>query len=194
MLVEPAISPEELSGVLDSRSGPGIIVAYPNRTYINEKASQLIKTLQGSHLIQERRRILPAVITDLCKEVCRVLKDDSSAKDLEQQEFRRVVGSPDTPLLLRALRLPVKGAKDAGAVLIILEPIRQKASVSRLSDRFGFTKRERTVVEDLIQGRTNKEIASDLGISLPSVKAHLKQIMRKTNTTTRTGVLAQILQ
>jgi DNA-binding CsgD family transcriptional regulator len=66
--------------------------------------------------------------------------------------------------------------------------------VSRLSDRYGFTKRERTVVEDLIQGRTNKEIASDLGISLPSVKAHLKQIMRKTNTSTRTGVLAQILQ
>jgi DNA-binding CsgD family transcriptional regulator len=194
MLVEPAISPEELSGVLDSRGGPGIIVAYPNRTYINEKANELIKTLPGSSRIQDRRRMLPAVITDLCTEVCRVLKDDSSAKDLEQQEIRRVVGSPDTPLLLRALRLPVKGARDAGVVLIILEPIRQKTSVSRLSDRYGFTKRERTVVEDLIQGRTNKEIASDLGISLPSVKAHLKQIMRKTNTSTRTGVLAQILQ
>jgi len=194
MLVEPAISPEELSGVLDSRSGPGIIVAYPNRTYINEKARDLIKTLQGPNTTEDRRRLLPAVITDLCKEVCRVLKDHSSAKDLEQQEVRRVVGSPDTPLLLRALRLPIKGAKDVGAVLIILEPIRQKTSVSRLSDRYGFTKRERTVVEDLMQGRTNKEIASDLGISLPSVKAHLKQIMRKTNTSTRTGVLAQILQ
>src|SRR5688572_23593897 len=98
MLVEPAISPEELSGVLDSRSGPGIIVAYPNRTYINEKASDLIKTLQGPNMAEHRRRMLPTVIKDLCKEVCRVLKDDSSAKDLEQQEFRRVVGSPDTPV------------------------------------------------------------------------------------------------
>jgi hypothetical protein len=156
MLVEPAISPEELSGVLDSRSGPGIIVAYPNRTYINEKASELLKTIPGPTMTRDRRLMLPAVITDLCKEVCRALKDDSSAKDLEQQEFRRVVGSPDTTLLLRALRLPVKGAKDAGAVVIIVEPIRQKTSVSRLSDRYGFTKRERTVVEDLIQGRKNK--------------------------------------
>ena len=194
MLAEPAVSPEELSGVLDSRSGPGIIVAYPNRTYINEKARDLIKTLHGPTMTADRRQMLPTVITDLCKEICRVLKDHSSAKDLEQQELRRVVGSPDAPLLLRALRLPIKGAKDAGAVLIILERVRQKTSVSRLSDRYGFTKRERTVVEDLMQGRTNKEIASDLGISLPSVKAHLKQIMRKTNTTTRTGVLAQILQ
>ena len=191
MLTEPAVSPEELSGVLDSRSGPGIIVTYPNRTYINEKARDLLKALHGT---ENRRRMLPTVITDLCKEICRVMKDHSSAKDLEQQELRRVVGSPDAPLLLRALRLPIKGAKDAGAVLIILERIRQKTSVSRLSDRYGFTKRERTVVEDLMQGRTNKEIASDLGISLPSVKAHLKQIMRKTNTSTRTGVLAQILQ
>ena len=194
MLVEPAISAEDLSGVLDSRSGPGIIVTYPTRTFINEKGRDLIKALQDPNMTPDRRRMLPAVITDLCKEISRVLKNDSSAKDLEQQEFRRVVGSPDAPLLLRALRLPIKGGKDAGAVLIILEPIRQKTSVTRLSDRYGFTKRERNVVEDLIQGRTNKEIASDLGISLPSVKAHLKQIMRKTNTTTRTGVLAQILQ
>ena len=194
MLAEPAVSPEELSGVLDSRSGPGIIVAYPNRTYINEKARDLLKTLHAPTMTENRHRMLPTVITDLCKEICRVMKDHSSAKDLEQQELRRVVGSPDAPLLLRALRLPIKGAKDAGAVLIILERVRQKTSVSRLSDRYGFTKRERTVVEDLMQGRTNKEIASDLGISLPSVKAHLKQIMRKTNTSTRTGVLAQILQ
>jgi DNA-binding CsgD family transcriptional regulator len=194
MLVEPAISAEELDDVLDSRSGPGIIVTYPNRTFLNEKGRDLIKALQGPNMSQDRRRMLPTVITDLCKELCRALKDDHSAKDLEQQEFRRVVGPSDAPLLLRAIRLPAKGGKDGGAVLIILEPIRQKTSVSRLSDRYGFTKRERTVVEDLILGRTNKEIASDLGISLPSVKAHLKQIMRKTNTTTRTGVLAQILQ
>ena len=138
MLVEPAISAEDLSGVLDSRSGPGIIVTYPTRTFINEKGRDLIKALQGPNMTQDRRRMLPAFITDLCKEISRVLKNDSSAKDLEQQEFRRVVGSPDAPLLLRALRLPIKGGKDAGAVLIILEPIRQKTSVTRLSDRMQY--------------------------------------------------------
>ena len=131
MLVEPAISAEELGDVLDSRSGPGIIVTYPNRTFLNEKGRDLIKALQGPNMSQDRRRMLPTVITDLCKELCRALKDDHSAKDLEQQEFRRVVGPSDAPLLLRAIRLPAKGGKDVGAVLIILEPIRQKTSVSR---------------------------------------------------------------
>jgi len=106
----------------------------------------------------------------------------------------RVIDVEGQPILLRAVPLCLKQTSNDRGVLIVLEPLRQKPSVRAARDMYGFMKREQTVVEDLLLGRTNKEIANNLGISLPSVKAHLKQIMRKTNTTTRTGVLAQILQ
>ncbi|MCE7976493.1 MAG: DNA-binding response regulator, partial [Nitrospira sp. NTP1] len=44
------------------------------------------------------------------------------------------------------------------------------------------------------KGWTNKEIANALNITEQTVKEHIKHIMRKTNSTTRTGVLVQIFK
>jgi DNA-binding NarL/FixJ family response regulator len=137
---------------------------------------------------------LPPAITELCSEVRRLVRARASVKDWEQLELTRLIDVDGHPILLRAVPLCLKQTNNDRGVLIVLEPLRQKPSVRAVRDRYGFTKREQTVVEDLLLGRTNKEIANNLGISLPSVKAHLKQIMKKTNTTTRTGVLAQLLQ
>jgi DNA-binding NarL/FixJ family response regulator len=49
------------------------------------------------------------------------------------------------------------------------------------------------VVQNLAKGWTNKEIAMELGISEPTVKAHIKNIMDKTKCTTRTAIVAQVL-
>jgi DNA-binding CsgD family transcriptional regulator len=39
---------------------------------------------------------------------------------------------------------------------------------------------------------TNKEIASSLGITEPTVKSHIRGLMDKTRSTTRTGILSQV--
>jgi predicted transcriptional regulator len=44
-----------------------------------------------------------------------------------------------------------------------------------------------------VKGETNKEIGIGLGIAEQTVKEHIKKIMHKTKTTTRTGVLMRIL-
>ena len=51
------------------------------------------------------------------------------------------------------------------SVLIILEPItqRQGFSLERAKERFHFTGRETEVIEHLMKGLTNKEIAAQLG-------------------------------
>jgi transposase len=46
------------------------------------------------------------------------------------------------------------------------------------------------VIIYLMLGFTNKQIAMRLNLSEYTIKEHLKRIMRKTNTTTRTGLLA----
>ena len=62
------------------------------------------------------------------------------------------------------------------------------------TERFQFTDREQGVVQCLAKGWTNKEISRELGIALPTVKEHIRHIMEKTKSTTRTGVLAQIFR
>lgn len=55
------------------------------------------------------------------------------------------------------------------------------------SQREQLTERERDVLESLIKGRSNKEIASSLCISEDTVKSHLKTLFAKLRVHDRTG-------
>jgi DNA-binding NarL/FixJ family response regulator len=52
-------------------------------------------------------------------------------------------------------------------------------------DREAFTVREIEVLEMLVEGRSNKDIAEPLGIEVRTVKAHLGKLMRKTGVQSR---------
>lgn len=62
-------------------------------------------------------------------------------------------------------------------------------SVSRRGDRdgrpFGLTARECDIVAAIAEGKSNRDIATDLGISLQTVKHHLTSIFDKTGTSSR---------
>jgi len=70
---------------------------------------------------------------------------------------------------------------------------REPVSISQAIGRFQLSIRGRAVVKWLVQGLTNKEIAEQLGITEQTVKEHIQRLMRKTETTTRTGLLARLL-
>ena len=55
------------------------------------------------------------------------------------------------------------------------------------------TPREAAVMRYLLEGLTNKEIASKLSISEHTLKDHLKRVMKKTQVTTRTAVVSRLL-
>jgi DNA-binding NarL/FixJ family response regulator len=59
-------------------------------------------------------------------------------------------------------------------------------------EQFQLSHRETMVIQDLLKGWTNKEIAEELHITEQTVKEHVKHIMEKTNTTTRTGILSTL--
>jgi DNA-binding NarL/FixJ family response regulator len=56
---------------------------------------------------------------------------------------------------------------------------RSTRNSKRLIGRADFTKREREVLEMLVDGRSNKEIAQPLGIEERTVKSHVAKLMRK---------------
>jgi DNA-binding NarL/FixJ family response regulator len=56
------------------------------------------------------------------------------------------------------------------------------------------TKREQTVLRGLFEGLTNKEIASQIGVSEGAVKATLQQLFQKTNVRTRSQLVRIALE
>ncbi|MHC6203013.1 response regulator transcription factor [Breznakiellaceae bacterium SP9] len=57
---------------------------------------------------------------------------------------------------------------------------------------FNLTDREKQAAEQLIQGKSNKEIAESLFVSAKTVEAHLRSIYRKTGAPNRFALFAQI--
>ena len=55
---------------------------------------------------------------------------------------------------------------------------------------FKLTPREQQVLERIVAGRLNKQIADDLGISIKTVEAHRASIMDKTNS----GTVADLMR
>ncbi len=58
----------------------------------------------------------------------------------------------------------------------------------------GLTAREQELLDSLTQGRTNAQIAGDLGISLNTVKFHLKNLYGKLNVRNRAQAVARYLR
>lgn len=69
------------------------------------------------------------------------------------------------------------------ATALLLQPISTQAP-ARMSD-FGLTQREREILRLVVNGKNNGEIASQLVISLSTVKFHVSSIFAKLNVTNR---------
>lgn len=192
----PASSHDLMESIVEKRAGPGILILGCNQQllYKDRRAWELCAELnkdggkvQGS---------IPLPIVELCTEITKLLQVWTEAKDWEQIRIKRVLGNPDSPILLSGLGLPDRQGVHQARILITMEEIgrRQGAILSQVKDLFRLTDREVTVVENLLKGWTNKEIAAELGVTEQTVKEHIKHIMAKTQTTTRTGILVQVLR
>ena len=65
----------------------------------------------------------------------------------------------------------------------------ESALMSMAPNRFGLSRRERQLVPMIAQGKTNKEIASELCLSEQTVKNHLRRMMRKAGAPNRFAVV-----
>ncbi len=63
-----------------------------------------------------------------------------------------------------------------------------------IQERYQLTNRELDVLELVISGASNKIIASELSLGLPTVKTHLWHIFQKTESTSRTELLSKIFK
>ncbi len=192
----------QVDAITEQRAGPGIIVLSSSLQllHMNRQASELCKKINkvehSGDSTKQAHGVLPTALTELSSEIIKALTVRTEAKDWEQFEVKRLAGASEQPILLRGFGLPDRSGLNNSRLVITMEEVgrRQQFSTDQAKERFQLTNREQAVVEHLAKGWTNKEIANALNITEQTVKEHIKHIMRKTNSTTRTGILAQIFR
>jgi DNA-binding CsgD family transcriptional regulator len=92
--------------------------------------------------------------------------------------------------------IPLEGnPAEEGSVMLLIETV-QEEPIPRVTANEAvpeFTARERAVAGLISRGMTNKEISTELGIGIHTVKDHIKNIMDKLGTHTRSGIVSRLL-
>jgi DNA-binding CsgD family transcriptional regulator len=182
--------------IAEKRAGPGILILTTSGhlLYKDRRVWELCGALDENS--DTTLKMLPLPIQEVCTEINKLLLVRTDAKDWEQFRVKRVFETSGRRLLLSGLGLPDRHGLQQSRILITVEEIgrRPRPAAEYLKDVFRLTDREIMVVHDLLKGWTNKEIATDLGVTEQTIKEHIKHIMAKTKTTTRTGILVQVIR
>lgn len=94
-------------------------------------------------------------------------------------------------------RIHAKGRRPDFSLMRVantLQSILQSLDETNVSEKNPFTKREQEIVSHVSRGFTNREIASALSLSEKTIEFHLKSIMTKTESSTRTEAVTNALK
>ena len=163
--------------------------------FMNYEAQNYIRHLQPSTPKENGTCLIPEDIHAVVRELISRLMHCDHPKDCETVQVERISFGLEQRLLLRGLCVPDEPLVRNSRLLIIMEKLNQKLECpdANIQQRYHLTEREQMVIIYLMLGFTNKEIANRLNLSEYTVKEHLKRIMQKTKTTTRTGLLARMI-
>lgn len=163
--------------------------------FMNQEAQSYIRQLQHSTAKENGACLIPEDIHAVVRELMTRLMDCDDPKDCETIQVERICLGLEQHLLLRGLCVPDEPLAHSSRLFIIMEKLNHKLEYpdANIQQRYHLTEREQMVIIYLMLGFTNKEIANRLNLSEYTVKEHLKRIMQKTKTITRTGLLARIL-
>src|SRR5262245_44271069 len=170
-------------------SGSGRLV------FINREARMYLRELQPVMTGQSDSSLIPEEIHSLVRQLTSRLAQCEHPKDCETIQVERLCFAAGQRFLVRGLCIPDAPLIRNSHLLIVMAKVNQKPphTAPHPQHQYHLTEREQMVIIYLMLGFTNKEIASRLNLSEYTVKEHLKRIMHKTNSHTRTSLLARML-
>lgn len=182
--------------LLRQRSFPGIIVMNKKDeiVFINSEADDLLTMASsgnGQLLRSEDERLL-SKLQQLKAKALKNLALQGQGHGIPS--IFEIFTFRGTTYSLRGVPMERDG-KNRGLVMILIETIKQHAdSLPALNNYVsGLTGVERAAARLISRGLANKEIARELGIGIYTVKDHIKKIMAKLKTNTRSGIVAKIV-
>jgi DNA-binding CsgD family transcriptional regulator len=164
--------------------------------FMNNEAQAFIRQLQPLSTRENGTCLIPEEIHAVVRDLVARLMDCDHPKDCESLQMERICFASDQRLLLRSICIPDEPLARNSRFLVIIEKLNQQKLECPDADiqlRYHLTEREQMVIIYLMLGFTNKEIAGRMNLSEYTVKEHLKRIMHKTKTTTRTGLLGRMI-
>lgn len=93
--------------------------------------------------------------------------------------------------LVRAVRLVAQGRAVMACWMAPDQFIKlRELSLNHAELALPLSQKESTVIKAVAQGQTDGQIAQELGISVPTIKTHVRSILRKTNSRNRAAAIA----
>jgi DNA-binding CsgD family transcriptional regulator len=164
--------------------------------FMNTEAQTFTRELQPLSTKENGACLIPEKIHSVVRDLIGRLMHCNDPKDCESIQVERLCFANDQRLLLRGFCIPDEPLARNSRFLVIMEKLNQQKLEcldADMQQRYHLTEREQMVIIYLMLGFTNKEIANRINLSEYTVKEHLKRIMHKTQTTTRTGLLARMI-
>jgi DNA-binding CsgD family transcriptional regulator len=182
----------EVSSLMKRRAYPGVAVlgGADKILYMNREAKTLLGVFHSG-----KKHLSSTGEEDFLDKVRRLRKRvlNPSAEDGGKNSQVEIFKFRGTTFSLRGIALQGAG-ENKELAMILIETVQDASEPSPMLHRLpDLTAREGAVARLVGRGLTNKEIASELGIGVHTVKDHIKRIMDKLQTTTRAGVAAKIM-
>ncbi len=190
------LSPETSAGsgflemIASMRKGPGVLLLTDalQLLYLNHEAVVMNRRLIGTHDTSVYNGILANELIDFAEEIVENLNEKRDTKEWEHFQLTRVAFTDPPPILIRGIGIPA-----SRSLLILMENLSdQHRAELNMNGHHRITEREQAVIKCLAVGMTNKQIAQCLKLSEHTVKDHLKHVMHKTETHTRTALLMRV--
>jgi two-component system nitrate/nitrite response regulator NarL len=135
---------------------------------------EVLKTLKDEGLDS---RIIMLTVSDQAEDLMAALQagaDGYLLKDMEPEDLMQQLGEAARGKITISDRL----------TQLLVTSLRDKSRPTNLSDA-GLTEQETRILDHLIDGKSNKLIAKDMGITEGTVKVHVKHLLKKLNLRSR---------
>ena len=191
------VSVDQKESMAAPHAGPGIMLltASMQLLYKDRRAWELCQQIIRCQDGKTANGVLPPAVASLVDQIQKTLKVRTDPKDCEQIQLRQVVNTFHSSVLLCGTAF-IDQTNAQKRILIVISEVGidawQDKVIVQAKEKFHLTARETTVVQHLLKGWTNKEIANEMRLSEQTIKEYFRHIF-KTSTTRRTGIVMTII-
>jgi DNA-binding CsgD family transcriptional regulator len=154
--------------------------------YHNEEAANILMYPRSSEQIPSLGSVIPAARS--------LLASASQASSSSATEFKSGRRRYRCRVIALDSNRETESCFQAKIVVLLERECTQSIEITRRSEKFRLTRRERETVALLLRGLTSKEIANEMQVSPSTVKSFLKMVMVKVGASNRAGIVAKLLE
>jgi DNA-binding CsgD family transcriptional regulator len=201
---------DKFNEVIEKRCLPGVLVFTKENelVYINSAARDLLNEINSAtDRIEEATQ---PTVPDEIHELLRSVSPYNPPKNISRPpHYCAGILRGSKQFLVRATTLFREGQGGQGGqggraeegtgfshIMVVIEPcpINRNIDLKSLRTKFSLTERESQIVEKVVKGLANKDIAEALFISEHTVRGHIQRIMAKMGIRTRTAIFYKVFE